>query len=209
VYFWLAPRLPSSVLSQSQLFIVILATQAGALACAIVPKLHFGFANAGLTRRTPVAFVLAAGLGSVLLMLLVNLIAGSLVNGWEGVVARLKEARFFTLSPFTTAAVLAWLIQDHRWRHLSPLRRRLCDAFAMGCAWMAVSALLQALIFTGVIQRAAPELSDVLFNVLFSLGFGAIIGAVVPHLARSGQPVFPPEAAAATPSARLHPALQA
>ncbi|KQV88204.1 hypothetical protein [Pelomonas sp. Root1237] len=208
VYFWLAPRLPSNVLSQPQLFIVILTTQVGALASAIMPKLHFGFANAGLTRRTPVTFVVAAGLASVVAMLLINLVAGSLTNGWEGVVARLKEARFFTLSPFTTAAMLAWLIQDHRWRRLSPLRRRLCDALAMGCAWMAVSALLQALIFTGVIQRGTPDLIDVLFNVLFSLGFGAIIGAVVPHLARGEQPVVPPETMAAPTSARLRPVLQ-
>lgn len=208
VYFWLAPRLPSNVLSQPKLFLVILATQVGALASAIVPKLHFGFANAGLTRRTPVTFVVVAGLTAVVVMLLINLVAGSLTNGWDGVVARLKEARFFTLSPFTTAAVLAWLIQDHRWRRLSPLQRRLCDALAMGSAWMAVSALLQVLILAGVIQRGTPDLIDVLFNVLFSLGFGAIIGAVVPHLARGKQPVVPLETAAVPASAGLRPALQ-
>lgn len=209
VYFWLAPRLPSKVLEQHQLFLVILLTQAGALASAIVPKLHFGFANAGLTRRTPVAFVFAAGLASVAVMLAINLVAGSLVNGWAGVVARLSEARFFTLSPFMTAAVLAWLIQDHRWRRLSPTRRRLCDALVMGCSWMSVSTLLQLLIFTGVIQRGHPELSDVLFNVLFSLFLGGVIGWVVPRLARGEHPAATITTTVAPATVRLQAALQA
>jgi hypothetical protein len=63
----------------------------GAIAIATVPKLRWGFANAGLHARTPVPFVVGAGVCAMLFAVAVNLGAGALLNGVpEGALKRLR-----------------------------------------------------------------------------------------------------------------------
>lgn len=185
IYLVFAPSLKSDVLEQEQLFVVIVATQLAALAFAIVPKLHFGFANAGLTRRTPRDFVLGAGLAAASFHLLLNASAGYLVGDWEGLTTRLHEVRFIVLSPFTTAACMAWLVQDHRWRHVDgALRRRLLDGLVLGGTWFGISLTLQAIRLALGGSGQSSAFGEVAMRLFYAFCFGGAIGLTVPHLVR-------------------------
>ena len=139
--FFAIARAPIITLSVPALVVLITIIQLGAIAIAIVPKLLWGFANAGITKRTPLRFVLGAGLAATLFSILVNCIFGLLrMKGWHGVVERLHEAVPYLPSAFATAAAMAFLVQDHRWGFSqSRTIRRLLDAAFMGAVWLVLS----------------------------------------------------------------------
>jgi len=185
---------------------VITAIVFGALMIAIVPKLRWGFANAGLHERTPVSFVVGAGLAALLFAVVVNLVSGALlIGGWAGAVMRLNDGAPYLHAPFLTAMTMAWLVQDHRWRRLVSERgRRRRDALVLGAVW-AVSGIVvrvMAMLLTG-----AP-LSVFVGTVLGSFVFGAVLGYVIPESVRADylrtqtpeRPLVQRDVAALTPS---------
>jgi hypothetical protein len=171
-----APRAERSI-GTPALVLVITLSQLAALALAIVPKLHWGFANAGLERRTPTGFVLAAGLAAVAFAAVLNLLAGGLLaGGWSGAWQRLGEAVPYLFAPFVTAAAVAWLVQDHRWSGVEPGLRRWLDAAFLGIAWVAASV---AGAFAGALRTgAAIDPAALAAALAGSFALGALIGLV-------------------------------
>jgi hypothetical protein len=198
LFFALVGATPRAI-SGASLVIVITLTQVGALTVAIVPKTRWGFANAGLTSRTPVDFVIGAGVAAVLLAVAINLLAGALlIGGWQGSLTRLGSAAPYLISPFATAATTAWLVQDHRWRAAASSRaRRWLDAATMGLVWLVVSAIATELAMLWI----GPDVTTGAFIKAMVGGFviGGALGAVVPAafrideralLQRTGRPVI-------------------
>ena len=156
----------------------------GALAVSIVPKLRWGFANGGLRRRTPWAFVVLAGACAVAFSVLVNLAAGALfLGGIEGAQLRLAAGAPYLHSGFFTAATMAWLVQDHRWMDVDSARaQRLGDAAVLGLAWLVAS-----LIAIFLLWRSMAGFFNWTTLAIAAGGFvfGAVIGYVVPHRVRN------------------------
>lgn len=192
LFFAMAARLPNVTLSVPALVVLITVIQLGALAIAIVPKLFWGFANAGIAKRTPVLFVLGAGLAATLFSVLVNCVFGLLqMQGWLGVVERLRESRPYLPSAFATAAAMAFLVQDHRWGFSqSHVVRRFCDATLMGVVWLVVS-LGSTLLNPIPIQAPATGSSNILINALFGFAVGFALGYIVPGSFRQTHSVVP------------------
>ncbi|SDC27884.1 hypothetical protein SAMN05444679_102130 [Variovorax sp. CF079] len=156
----------------------------GSLAVAIVPKLRWGFANGGLHRETPWAFVVLAGACAVVFSILVNLAAGALfLGGADGAWLRLTAGAPYLHSGFFTAGTVAWLVQDHRWTAVtSPRAQRLRDAAVLGLAWFAAS-LLAAFLLTRSMDGFIRWTT--LAFVAGGFIFGSLIGYLIPHLVRN------------------------
>lgn len=152
----------------------------GTMAIAIVPKLRWGFANAGLNGKTPILFVVGAGLCAVLFAVIVNLSAGAfLLGGPHGASVRLCEASPWLISAFVTGATMAWLVQDHRWRGTpSPRIRRMRDAATLGSVWLLSSVVSELLLPVPI------EPFNLVRSTLGSFAFGVIIGLATPESAR-------------------------
>jgi hypothetical protein len=166
------------------LIIVIGLTQCGALAAAIVPKMHFAFASAGLRGRTPVFFLLIAGTAALAWSLALNMLAGALAGGLAGAHDRLREVLPYLPSSVVIAVTCAWLVQDHRWRAVPSERaRRWRDALVFGGAWTLVPLVHQGL---SAVNGIAPRPLMLLTILCYSIAMGGVIGYLVPHLARFG-----------------------
>ena len=157
----------------------------GAIAIATVPKLRWGFANAGLHARTPVPFVVGAGVCAMLFAVAVNLGAGALLNGVpEGALKRLRYGSPYLPGLFVTAATIAWLVQDHRWRDTrSPWTRRFWDAAALGSVWLLTSIVGNLLRAPILSEPILPPL-DLLRTAVSGLLFGSAIGYCIPESVR-------------------------
>ena len=159
---------------------------------AALPKLRWAFANAGLHRRTPVGFVVGAGLAAILAGIGLSLLAGALfLGGSHGAVAAARETAVILPSLFCTAALTAWLVQDHRWGAASERSKRCYDALAFAGVWMASTLLWAGLMgadsvanFTGMPARAFGSEGPALG---FALVVGSTIGYFMPHAARKPQ----------------------
>jgi hypothetical protein len=180
--------LPSSTrtadLEFRQLVSVVSLVVFGSLVIAIVPKLRWGFANAGLRRRTPIAFVLGAGICAVIFAVVVQLTAGALlVGGMDGALGRVRIGSSWLLATFLTASTMAWLVQDHRWRGTqSPWLRRLLDGLSLGAAWVlggGVGMLLQTRLLGVALDTEALS-----FFVIGSFVFGSLLGLLTAESAR-------------------------
>jgi hypothetical protein len=101
----------------------ITGSQVLAVAVAIIPKQHFGFANEDLHGRTPWGFVLGAGLVAAALAAAIQIaFPGSTFS---------KSAPWLGM-PFATAAIIAYLVQDSRWKGSRfANRQRMADAVVM------------------------------------------------------------------------------
>lgn len=170
---------------------IVAATQTMAVAAAIVPKRLFGFANEDLYGNTPWGFVFAAGAAAVALAVLLRAL---LMPGFFGTLQ--SPRTLWLLSPFTTAAATAWLVQDSRWmRFDSAVTRRLLDALVMTAA-VAVAAtsirLLRLVLFS------QPWLLErLLFDIGLALSVGVVIGYNVPSRFRIRAAGYRPRAASA------------
>lgn len=158
---------------------ILAATQTMALAVAIAPKRMFGFANENLAGRTPWGFVVGAGAAAVAIAFLLRaLLIPEFLNN---VVSPLT---LWLISPFSTAAAMAWLVQDSRWSRVgSDHGRRLRDALVLTAA-------------VGVATIAVRILGFVLFDRTWSTGMlpfdfglalsvGIVIGYNVPSRFRN------------------------
>jgi len=156
----------------------------GSIAIAVVPKLRWGFANAGLRDRTPAVFVAGAGVCAIVFTLIVDCVAGALlIGGPEGAFQLTHDAVPWLPSIGVIASATAWLVQDHRWRTTASSRlRRLQDAGAFGVVWF-VAAIMGSLLEVAVGQQPhiAPEM---LRTAIGSLAFGAVVGCAVPESVR-------------------------
>ncbi|MEZ2296411.1 hypothetical protein [Variovorax sp. RCC_210] len=183
IFFVVLPPDDGAGLSVGQRIAVILVIVLGTLAIAILPKFYFGFASAGLHRRTPPGFVVAAGACALGFSVLVNLAAGALIyGGMPGALQRLAEAASTLPSTFLTGALVAWLTQDHRWAAVDdPRARRGLDAALFGAAW-----LLSAVVSRGFAADTFAEFWTwrTLAAVVAGLVLGAAMGAAIPELAR-------------------------
>ena len=191
-------------LSIGQRIAIITVNVIGAFAIAIVPKRHWGFANAGLRQRTPVGFVVGAGIGGALFAVAVNLVAGAMLyGGWDGATRRLAEGSAYLHSPFLTAAAVAWLVQDHRWRYTASARdRRWRDAATLGAVWLVSSVVAQ-------LFRSGADMDRFMGwpTLAVSVGggvFGAVLGYFVPGAVRD-EHLRRPGLAFALPSSDFHP----
>lgn len=195
LYFHIMPATRAAIPLKA-LFLVVTLNTFGAIAIAVIPKRHWGFANSGLWQKTPKRFVFGAGVAAMLLGVIVNLCIGGLLGGAAGAFRRLQDGSVFLPFLFATAAIVAWLIQDHRWsRVTSRLRRRLYDALSWGTAWMAASVVSMLLIalrnaFSSQ-QRAVTSMpvADPVVAVLVGLAvafvFAAVLGYFIPELVRA------------------------
>lgn len=182
-FLLLPPDRVEQAMKTGQLIAVITLNVLGSIAIAVVPKFHWGFANSGLRQKTPVAFVIGAGVASMLFATGVNLAAGALVYGGSGgPMQRVTEALPYLPSSFITAAVIAWLIQDHRWSgRAAPSTRRMLDAAVLGLAWL-VSSLLSRLIAGGSPETLLEPRAGLV--ALGAFVFGAVMGCVIPSPVR-------------------------
>jgi hypothetical protein len=157
----------------------------GSIAIAVLPKLHWGFANGGLTAETPMSFVLASGVTAALFAAIVNMSVGLALHGnWQAATTRLHNALPWLPGSFITAASLAWLIQDYRWPTVdSATVRRLLDGAVLGTVWMLETALGNLLVTPEL--RTRPE--TLIGTMLGSFSLGYIVGVIVPEWARSGE----------------------
>lgn len=176
-----------------------------ALSITVFTKQRWGFANAGLDGRTPVWFLIGAGICASLFATLVNLATGALLlGGWPGALTRLSYGwPFLHISGFTTIAV-AWLVQDHRWRRMpGATTRRFFDAMLLAAVWV-VGSILSMLLMNFAAHPIGTFAEHVVAALTFanpasppsirygmplvSLVFGAIIGATVPESVRRAYP---------------------
>ncbi len=196
LFFAIVVRAPIATLPAPVLVILITIIQLGALFIAIVPKLLWGFANAGIAKRTPLLFVLGAGLAATLFSLLVNCTFGLLrMEGLSGLMERLLEALPYLPSAFATAAATAFLVQDHRWGFSqSQAIRRLYDALFMGGVWLVMSVAMPFLkdMFTAATQAPAPQAPNMVVGALFGFAVGFALGYIVPGSFRETRSVMPP-----------------
>ncbi|GIZ50564.1 hypothetical protein [Noviherbaspirillum aridicola] len=154
--------------------LVLAATQTIAVAVAIVPKRMAGFANEDLYGNTPWAFVLGAGVAAVALAVMLRILL--IPNAME----RLNSAPvFWLLSPFSTAATTAWLVQDSRWSHTGLLRaRRSLDALVLTIAAGATTVIVRSLQF--LVFDQAWSVSRLPFDAGMALAVGVVVGYNVP-----------------------------
>jgi len=170
-------------LNRKALIAVVSLTSFGALAMAIVPKLHWGFANVGLHERTPTVFILGSGLCAVLFAVLVNLGAGAwLMGGAHGALLRLEDSLPWMFGIFASAATMAWLIQDNRWQSsLDANKRRRSDAVVLGLAWLLATAVGDSIRAAGGNDM---NYVYVLYSGLGSFVLGAVVGYIIPEFVR-------------------------
>jgi hypothetical protein len=189
VFFLILPNNSVSITLSSLVMIVTL-NVTGATAIAILPKMHWGFANAGLRQKAPVGFVIGAGIAAMLFAASVNLAAGAiLIGGWHGARLRFAESWIYLPALFLTAAALAWLVQDHRWSAiLWPPYRRLCDAAFLGSVWV-TAAPIGRLLPTPALDRLFAW--QTLAAAGGSLVIGAVLGYLLPESVRRGLPGQP------------------
>lgn len=169
------------------LVVMITAIQVGALTVAIVPKVFWKFANSGLSGRTPVGFVVGAGLAAVVVSSCLNLVVGFLVlKGWDGAWLRLQHTYPWVLSAFSTAATTAYLVQDQRWAGVGSIKRqRMLDALVMGVVMCLASLAVRFWFFEfSPDQRDHTQDFDVsirlMVSLIFSFLLGGLIGYIVP-----------------------------
>ncbi|SIT37112.1 membrane hypothetical protein [Paraburkholderia piptadeniae] len=180
-----------------------------ALGITIFTKQRWGFANAGLDGRTPLRFLIGAGVCASLFATVVNLATGALLlGGWHGALVRLSFGWPFLHFSGVTAIAVGWLVQDHRWRRTPRAgMRRLFDALLLSLVWIVASSLSVLMMNVAAfdhgsvadrllmaLNNAPPILGPgVRYGMPFvSLVFGAVIGATV---AESVRRVYPRERA--------------
>jgi hypothetical protein len=185
-FFIVLPPDDDAGLPLVQRIAVIAVIVMGTLAIAGLPKFYFGFASGGLQRRTPVAFVIAAGVAALVFAVLVNLAAGALIyGGASGALQRLGEGAPFLPSTFMTGVVVAWLTQDHRWASVDkPRMRRLRDAGVFGLCWF-----LATLISRWILADAPGEFLEwrTAIAAVIGMAFGAAMGALIPEFLRKSR----------------------
>ncbi|MBB5471126.1 hypothetical protein HDG32_007282 [Paraburkholderia sp. CI2] len=160
----------------------------GAFAVTVFAKRHWGFATSGLANRTPIGFLVGAGICAALFSVLVNLATGAiLIGGWSGAILRLTNGLPYLHASTATAVVVAWLVQDHRWRGtVSERLRRLRDAAVLGSAWFLSSIVSSFLIY--LIRHEHPTLHAVVWMPVAGLVFGYVLGYSVPESIRLTYP---------------------
>jgi hypothetical protein len=173
--------------------------QALAVAIAVVPKQLFGFANERLSGRTPWGFVLSAGVGAVLVAVLVQFaFAAVAVNGANGAGGLWRIAPWLPM-PFAAAASIAYLVQDGRWAGVdSAIGRRFADVLVLICTLglaLCAARWIQYLA-NGRVWELETVVRDARLIAIIALGIGYMIPNAFRH---------PPARAATRPPARAHP----
>lgn len=183
LFLQLVPTPPRSV-GHATLLVMYTLISTVSFLVAIVPKTHWGFANSGLLGKTPVPFVIGAGLCALLVAVLLTAGVGALFNrGWPGAARLLQEnAIYLPTASFATASTMAWLVQDHRWGRIEPPdRRRWLDAAALAGVWVAGTLLSRMLLDSSAVTgwldiRHEPLLHP---RTLYTLALSAAMGAAI------------------------------
>jgi hypothetical protein len=163
--------------------IVMIATiQVTALLVAIIPKTLWGFANPGISERTPITFVVGAGAVAAFLSVPVGLAFRLLMfRGWHAAWTDFASTYPWVMMAFTTAAVTACLIQDHRWASTrSRARAQQKDAAVMGIAMSVSIYLVQLWLWRVHGPNFLGDMEGVIGMGVFAFLMGASIGYVVP-----------------------------
>jgi hypothetical protein len=182
LFFFLIPA-DNTLLNFWALVTVVATNVLGAMGIAIIPKIHWGLANGGLHEKTPLRFVVGAGICALAWATIVNLGAGAaLIGGVTGAWQKLVEGAPYLHAAAVTAITMAFLVQDHRWRHVdAPQRRRWRDALTLGTAWLVSS--IAGRLLSGAFQED-PHLLEELQRALSSFAFGAVLGSIIPESVR-------------------------
>lgn len=176
---------PSGSIGHASLLVLYTIISAVSFGVAVVPKTQWGFANSGLLGKTPVQFVIGAGVFALVVAVLLMAAAGAVFrHGWPGAARLLQEnAVYLPTASFATASAMAWLVQDHRWGGIEQAdRRRWLDAAVLAGVWVAGSLfsrlLLDSSAVTGWLNiRHEPLLQPMTFSTLaLSAAMGAAIG---------------------------------
>lgn len=179
-------------MSASMRAFLITVNVSAALVFAIVPKMHWGFANSGLMRKTPFGFVLGAGVAAALFAAGVNMVVGAIqYGGWSGAMTRLVRGAIYLHMPFLTAFTMAWLVQDHRWGDVGSGRmRRGLDGLVLSAVWLPAwwcARMLRVLVVqSGAWQDLLTQ--QALFSGMTWALMGAAIGYLLPESVRVGRP---------------------
>ncbi len=150
----------------------ITGSQVLAVAVAIIPKQHFGFANEDLHGRTPWGFVLGAGLVAAAL-------AAAIQIAFLG--STFSNSAPWLVMPFATAAIIAYLVQDSRWKGSRfANRQRVADAVVMLIGVGIALALARGLkwVFFGELSSANGSYRwwyDPAVVLLIGVGIGAFV----------------------------------
>lgn len=198
-FFFILPA-PESGLHLKSLILVIAIIMTGAMAIAILPKRHFGFANSGLHRRAPLRFIVWASLASLLFAVFVNLFAGALLmHGMSGALQRLSEGAPWLLGPCLTTATVAWLIQDHRWSRVrTEWGRRFRDAATLGGVWVLSSVI--GTVLKSILSNTPIDPAGIPVALFGSFVFGGLLGLFVLESVRNNEALVPcPEPIAELP----------
>jgi hypothetical protein len=174
-------------LGMAPMLLMIMLINLGAIAIAILPKQHYGFANGGLHRRTPWPFVFTAGLAAVAFGVCIQFLVGGITNGWwDGAFDRVAFGWPYLGFALFTATSTAWLMQDHRWpRTHKEEWRRAFDAAVFGSCWLLAAALATIVVQMNQGADLAAALPMLKFKMLASsFLLGAGLGTLVPEYAR-------------------------
>jgi hypothetical protein len=170
-----------SALSKAPMIVMIGTMQVVALIVAIVPKQYTGFANIDIDGRTPIKFVLVAGVAAFVLASPVSLLFRSFITlslgaAFEGMLSSMP----WMVMPAATAMATAYLIQDNRWHSIrSEFGRRILDA-----AFTGISLGLAAAVVRGLFMLMESVFVPDTNRIFVAMFLGVIIGLLVPHSVR-------------------------
>lgn len=184
---WLFLKLvptPSGSIGQASLLLLYTVISAVSFGVAVVPKTQWGFANSGLLGKTPVQFVIGAGLFALVVAVLLMAVVGAVFrHGWPGAARLLQEnAVYLPTASFATASAMAWLVQDHRWGGIEQAdRRRWLDAAVLAGVWVGGTLFSRILLDSGAVTgwlniRHEPLLQPATF---FTLALSAAMGTAI------------------------------
>jgi hypothetical protein len=170
-----------SALSRAPMIVMIGTMQVVALIVAIVPKQYTGFANIDIDGRTPIKFIVVAGVAAFVLALPVSLLFRSFITlslgaAFDGMLSAMP----WMVMPAATAMATAYLIQDNRWHSIrSQLWRRMLDAVFMGISLGLAGEVVRGL-FMLMESAYVPDAN----RIFVAMILGVIIGLLVPHSIR-------------------------
>jgi len=163
-------------------------------------KRRFAFANADMFGKMPIAFIATVGLTTSMVEILIRglfeyfELQGAHHGSIPSFLMLSLESLSWSLFPWGTGAVTAFLAQDTVWGAISMRwKKRVLDGVVYGGSWVAMMLICWALYRLGVPFRGMERVPLGL-GVLFSAGLGFLLGYLAIAKIREGsslkEPVF-------------------
>lgn len=150
-----------------------------AIGCAVLPKLHFGFANADLRGHRPYPFFLGAGLCAAGLSFVLGVGFRYLrLPDWDATWSESLAKSPWLLIPFTVAVVVAVLVQDEMASAtLSERSERRRDAICLAVSMVLTCTVVQYLLpLAGCcLNCTPPSMKPLILSAIMGLAIGWIV----------------------------------